>query len=106
MTIALSKANRKQKIEYYTFILPSKMNAMYVIIENGEPYNIIYQTFESAVAVVKAKHKETIDEEIKEAEGYPICSDLDVPENKVTGKTALYVEKGINIIIYKLQVAF
>jgi hypothetical protein len=82
------------------------MNAVYVIIENGEPYNIVYLTFESAVAVVKAKHKETIDEEIKEAEGYPICSDLDVPENKVTGKTELYVEKGINIIIYKLPVAF
>jgi hypothetical protein len=82
------------------------MNAVYVIIENGEPYTMVYATFESAVAVVKAKHKETIDEQIKEAEGYPICSDLDVPENKVTGKTALYVEKGINIIIYRLPLAY
>ena len=80
------------------------MNAVYVIIENGEPYRMVYQTFESAVAVVKAKHKETIDEQLREAEGYPICSDLDVPEK--LGKTELYVEKGINIIIYKLSVAF
>jgi len=81
------------------------MNSVYVIIENGEPYSNVYQTFEYAVAVVKAKHKETIDDQLREAEGYPICSDLDVPENKV-GKTELYVEKGINIIIYKLPLAF
>ena len=81
------------------------MNAVYVIIENGEPYTMVYATFESAVAVVKAKHKETIDEQIKEAEGYPICSELDVPENKM-GKTELYVERGIHIIIYKLPIAF
>ena len=80
------------------------MNAVYIIIENGEPYTMVYKTFESAVAVVKAKHKETIDEQLKEAEGYPICSDLDVPEK--VGKTELYVEKGINIIIYKLPLAF
>lgn len=82
------------------------MNIVYVIIENGEPYNMVYQTFEYAVAVVKAKHKETIDEQLKEAHGYPICSDLDIPENKVTGKTELYVEKGINIIIYKMPIAY
>jgi hypothetical protein len=81
------------------------MKAVYVIIENGEPYSNVYQTFESAVAVVKAKHKETIDEQLREANGYPICSDLDVPENKV-GKTELYVEKGINIIIYRLPLAY
>lgn len=81
------------------------MNTVYVIIENGEPYNMVYQTFEYAVAVVKAKHKETIDEQLREANGCPICSDLDVPENKV-GKTELYIEKGVNIIIYKLPIAF
>ena len=78
---------------------------VYVIIENGEPYNAVYQTFESAVAVVKARHKETIDEQISEAEGYPICSELDTPEDKATGKTYLYVEKGIHIYIYKLPLA-
>ena len=53
---------------------------VYVIIENGEPYSLVYQTFESAVAVVKAKHKETIDEQVREADGYDICSDLDTVE--------------------------
>ncbi len=81
------------------------MNAVYVIIENGDPYPIAYGTFESAVAVVKARHKETIDEQLKEANGeYDICSDLNAPEDKVTGKTYLYVEKGIHIYIYKLPV--
>lgn len=80
------------------------MNAVYVIIENGEPYLIAYDSFESAVAIVKAKHKETTDEQLREADGYDICSDLDLPEDKVTGKTYLYVEKGIHIYIYKLPV--
>jgi len=81
------------------------MTAVYVIIENGDPYNVVYQTFESAVAVVKAKYKKTIDEQLKEADGqYDICSDLNTPEDKVTGKTYLYVEKGIHIYIYKLPV--
>ena len=82
------------------------MKAVYIIIENGEPYNMVYQTFEYAVAVVKAKHKETIDEQLRGADGYPICSDLDLPENKVIGKTELYIEKGINIIIYKMPIAY
>ena len=81
------------------------MKVVYVIIENGEPYTMVYKTFESAVSVVKAKHKETIDEQLREANGCPICSDLDVPENKV-GKTELYVEKGLNIIIYKMPIAY
>lgn len=81
------------------------MNAVYVIIENGDPYPIAYGSFDSAVAVVKAKHKETIDEQLKEANNkYDICSDLNTPEDKVTGKTYLYVEKGIHIYIYKLPV--
>jgi len=80
------------------------MNTVYVVIENGVPYNVVYQTFESAVTGVKAKHKETIDEEIREANGDPICSELDVPENKITGNTELYVEKGIYISIYKLPI--
>jgi hypothetical protein len=80
------------------------MSAVYVIIENGDPYPIAYTTFESAVAVVKAKHKEEIDRQLADADGYPICSDLDTPENKVTGETYLYVEKGIHIRIHKLPI--
>lgn len=74
---------------------------VYVIIENGDPYREVYETFESAVAVVKARHKETIEEQVRDL-GDDICSDLDAPEDTVTGKTYLYVEKGIHIYIYKL----
>jgi hypothetical protein len=80
------------------------MNAVYIIVENGDPYAIAYTSFECAVAVVKEKFKETIEMQIREADGEPICSELDVPENKLIGITRLYVEKGIHIIIYKLPV--
>jgi len=81
------------------------MNAVYVVLENGVPHSVVYQTFESAVAVVQAKYKEIVDEELREAIGmWHICSNINVPENKITGKTELYVEKDIFIHIYKLPV--
>jgi hypothetical protein len=82
----------------------SAVNAVYVIIENGEPYAVAYTSFAAAVAVVKAKWKDEIDYQRREQEGGPICSDLDTPENKLTGETYLYVEKGIHIRIHKLPV--
>jgi hypothetical protein len=79
------------------------MSSVYVVIENGEPYKNVYTSFDSAVASVKEKHAEDIAEQIRE-NGYPICSEIDVPE-EVTGITYLYIEKGINIYIYKLTIA-
>ena len=61
------------------------MTAVYVVVENGVPYPVAYPSFESAVAVVKEKHKETLEEQMREADGGSICSDVDVPENKLTG---------------------
>lgn len=80
------------------------MDSVYVVIENGIPYETVYTSFASAAATVKEKHAETIAEQIKEAGGYPICSEIDIPEDIVTGKTYLYVEKGIHIYIYKLPI--
>ena len=80
------------------------MNSVYIVVENGEPYNIAFTTFDSAAAVVKEKHKDTFTEQIKEANGGSICTELDVPENKLSGKTYLYVEKGIHIYIHKLPI--
>lgn len=77
--------------------------SMYVVIENGLPYPHLYTSYASAAAVAQAKYKEVIKEEIKEADGYPICSEIDVPEN-TSGTTYLYVEKGIHIYIYKLEI--
>lgn len=78
------------------------MVAIYVVVENGVPYPVAYPSFESAVAVVKEKHKEDLEEQIRQANGGLICSDLDVPENTLTGHTYLYVEKEIHIRIYRL----
>ena len=76
---------------------------MYIVIENGLPYPNIYTSYISAASSVQEKYKEIIEEEIREAEGYPICSEIDVPEDK-SGTTYLYVEKGIHIYIYRLEI--
>ena len=80
------------------------MSAVYVVVENGQPYKVAYASFESAAAAVKEKHKEEVEAQLLELGGGPICSDIDVPEDKVTGKTYLYVEKEIHIYIHKLPV--
>ena len=75
--------------------------AVYVVVENGTPYPVAYATFASAAAAAKEKHKETIEEQ--EANG-DSCCDVDVPEDRITGMTYLYVEKEIHIRIYKLPI--
>lgn len=76
--------------------------SMYVVIENGLPYPHLYTSYASAAAA-QEKYKQVIEEQIEEANGYPICSEIDVPEH-TSGTTYLYVEKGIHIYIYKLEV--
>lgn len=80
------------------------MTSVYVVIENGDPYTAVYVSFASAAAAVKEKHAEEIDAQVREAEGGPVCSDVDVAENVLAGKTYLYIEKGIHIYIYKLSI--
>ena len=79
------------------------MSFIYIVIENGEPYLFAYTSFHSASQAVKEKYNHIIEDQINECGG-PICSEIDVPENKLTNITYLYVEKGINIHIYKLPV--
>lgn len=81
------------------------MSLVYVVIENGEPYENVYTSFASAAEAVREKHAEEIAEQIREADGYPICSKIDEPENIATGITYLYVEKGFQIYIYKLPIS-
>jgi len=81
-----------------------KMSSVYVIIENGEPYETVYTSYASAAAAVKEKYAEEIAEQIRQSDGYPICSEIDVPE-AVNGITYLYVEKETHIYIYKLPIA-
>ena len=76
------------------------MATIYVVIENGTPYPMVYTTFASATATVKEKHREILKEDTSD----PSCSDVDVPENTNTGITYLYIEKGIHIYIYELPI--
>ena len=80
------------------------MSSVYVVIENGEPYENVYTSFTSAAAAVKEKYAEEIAEQIEDSNDYPICSEIDVLEDMLTGKTYLYVEKGIHIYVYKLAI--
>ena len=81
-----------------------KMSSVYVVIENGKPYENVYTSYASAAAAVKEKYAEEVAEQRRQSYGYPICSEIDVPE-AVTGPTYLYVEKEIHIYIYKLPIA-
>ena len=80
------------------------MSSVYVVIENGEPYEAAYISFASAAAAVKEKYAEEIAEQIRESGDGPMCSEVDVPENVLGGKTYLYIEKGIHIYIHKLHI--
>jgi len=73
---------------------------VYIIIENGDSYDVAYNTYGLAVNAVKAKHRKEL-----QSQGYPeeSCSEVDIPESK-SGRTYLYIEKGIHIYIHKLFV--
>ena len=82
------------------------MEFIYIVVENGDPYLAAYRTYNQAVTVVKAKHKEAIEDElrwIEESGGYPGCNEVDVPESP-SGLSRLYIEKGIHIEIHKLHI--
>jgi hypothetical protein len=82
------------------------MESIYIVIENGEPYSTGFITYKSAVASVKEKHREYLEEQIKELSNLPeienVLNNINVPENLEIGITKLYIEKGINIEIYKI----
>jgi hypothetical protein len=72
------------------------MQSVYVIIENGEPYETAYTSYRYAVSEVIHRHWEQIKEE-------DILAEVDIAEHK-SGITYIYIEKGLNIYIYKLPV--
>jgi len=84
------------------------MQSIYIIVENGEPYLNAYNTYKSAVCAVKERHKEYLEDQIKQLQAlYEIenlLSDINVPEDVEKNITNLYIEKGINIIIYKIPI--
>jgi len=84
------------------------MEFVYVVVENGESYPAVYVTYAAAVSAVKRKHREIIEQQIKEVQFLDLIEkiilDINVPENVSSNNTNLYIEKGINIIIHKLYV--
>jgi hypothetical protein len=77
--------------------------SVYIVIENGEPYPEAYKNYASAVKAVKEKHKEYLEERIRELRDLymieEILADINVPEKE--DMTRLYIEKGINITIHR-----
>jgi hypothetical protein len=85
------------------------MESVYIIVENGEAYPAAYTNYVAAALAVKTKHKEELDRQRKDIEDQggnwetETETEVDVPES-LTGKTQLYIEKDINILIMKLPV--
>ena len=84
------------------------MATVYVVVENGELYPILYRTYEAARKAVTTKYTAELTLEWEEVEemddpSYGMVSVVDIDENE-TGITQLYIEKGINIIIQRYNV--
>jgi hypothetical protein len=84
------------------------MEYIYIVVENGEPYPISYKNYKLAVDSVKNKHKEYLEEQIKELYHLDmiesVLADINTPENTETGLSRLYIEKGISIEIHRLPI--
>uniref|UniRef100_A0A6C0BD33 Uncharacterized protein n=1 Tax=viral metagenome TaxID=1070528 RepID=A0A6C0BD33_9ZZZZ len=82
-----------------------KMDYVYIVIENGDPYPLAYKKYEDAVASVKTRHKESLLRELQwiQENDHPGCNEVDVPESE-SGLSRLYIEKGIHIEIHKLPI--
>jgi hypothetical protein len=84
------------------------MEYVYVVVDNGEAYPLAYKVYKDAVHAVKEKYKNYIEEQIKDIGDLEsiekILADINVHENPL-GKSFLYIEKGINIVIHKLTIS-
>ena len=80
----------------------SARDCVYVVVENGELYPVLYSTYDAARAAVLHKHADTLEEQRAECAEWNciMSSKVDVEEN-TSGQTKLYVEKEINIIIQR-----
>ena len=86
----------------------SIVTKVYVVVENGELYPVLYSSYESARKAVTTKYAAELRdewEEVKEMNDpdYQMASSI-VDENEETGTTYLYIEKGIHINIQRYNV--
>ena len=79
---------------------------VYVVVEPNDNYDPaiklypdLYYSYEAARDAVITNYASELEEEREE--GGDMASDVDVKENETDGKTKLYIEKGINIIIQR-----
>jgi hypothetical protein len=84
------------------------MSNIYVVVENGELYPVIYSSYESARKAVTTKYAAQLREEWEEVKemndpDYKMVSSI-VDESE-TGRTYLYIEKGIHIIIQRYLIS-
>lgn len=92
----------------FHYLCGNLMAIVYVVIENGELYPILYKTYESAREAVTTKYADKLSAERAEVEemddpSYGMVSSVDVDENG-TGTTQLYIERSINVIIQRYAV--
>jgi uncharacterized phage infection (PIP) family protein YhgE len=108
--IAKLKSNDSSFVEQQEqCCIKEAINYVYIVSEAHQYYEIypvLYNTYEEAYQAAIEKYKEQLDEERAEfaEDGLAMASQVDVAENKETGKTYLYIEKGIYITIYRFKV--
>lgn len=77
------------------------MESIYIVVENWIPYPAAYLTYVDAANAVKERYGKRVEAEIEECGMTE--SVIDAPED-TSGVTHLYVERGININIYRLPI--
>jgi hypothetical protein len=83
------------------------MSKVYVVVENGELYPVIYSSYESAREAVTTKYAAELREEweeVKEMNDPDFQMASVIVDESDTGRTELYIEKGINIIVQRYNV--
>ena len=94
----------KQQEQQEQHRVGSARDCVYVVVENGELYPVLYSTYEEARAAALDNHAEALDYERSECAewGGRMASQVDVEED-TSGQTKLYVEKEIYIIIQRYK---
>jgi len=83
------------------------MSKVYVVVENGELYPVIYSSYESARDAVTTKYAAQLREEweeVKEMNDPDFQMASVIVDESETGRTELYIEKGINIVVQRYTV--
>ena len=83
------------------------MASIYVVVENGELYPVLYSTYDAARRAVTTKYAAELRDEWEECKEMndPDCQMVSViVDESDTGTTKLYIEKGIHVIIQRYSV--